>query len=103
MTINLINILKSKENLISEKKRNYIVDKLILPMISTQYLVVIEWFKKRNGFVEFENQLKNYSEFYNAPRITTKKVKFHRLTKGFLIRFHSFFVRINAILRKIDH
>lgn len=103
VTINLINILKSKENLISEKKRNYVVDKLILPMISTQYLVVIEWFKKRNGFLEFENQLKNYPEFYNAPRITTKKVKFHRLTKGFLIRFHSFFVRINAILRKIDH
>ena len=100
VTYNLINILRKSESLLSGKKRDYIINKLILPMISTQYLVVIEWFKKGKAFKEFEKGLKRYPEFYSAPRIITRKVKFHRLTKGVFIRFHSFFVRINAILRR---
>lgn len=98
VTINLINILKENEDRISVNKKNYIINKLILPMISTQYLVIIERFRSRKPFIEFETRLKEYPEFYNEPRIKLRKVRFHRKTKGLLIRYHSFFVKLRLKL-----
>lgn len=101
VTLNLINILKNNLENISELKKNYITNKLILVMIKTQYIVCIEFYNKGKPFREFEKELKKYPDFYKNSGILTNGLKFHRLTHGYLIRFNSTFIRIKSIFNKI--
>ena len=95
VTINLINILNKNINKISDNKIIYIKDKLIYPMIATQYLICIEFFKSGDAFREFDKRLKEHGSFYNSKKITSKKIMFHRLTNGNFIRFNDALVNIS--------
>ena len=100
VTINLIKTLYKNQEKISNIRREYIVKKIILPMIKTQYVVTIEFYNKGKPFREFEKELKKYPEFYSHPIVKTRAIKFHRATKGILIRFNSLLVRIKNIVRR---
>ncbi len=99
--MNIINILSENSNNISELRKNYIINKLILVMIKSQYIVCLEFYRKPRPFREFEKKLKKYPEFYNSKEIVTTAIKFHRLTHGCFIRFNSILVRIKSLLKKI--
>lgn len=101
VTINLINILHNNLNNISDLKKNYIINKLILVMIKTQYIVCIDFYNTGKPFREFEKILKEYPEFYNNQTIVTNAIKFHRCTNGYFIRFNSLLVKIKNLVKKI--
>lgn len=101
VTIKLIETLNNNEYNISEIRRDYIIRKIILPMIKTQYIITIQFFKKGRPFREFESKLKKYIEFYNHPTVKTRAIKFHRGTKGYLIKFNNTIIKIKYIIRKI--
>ena len=101
VTINLIKTLYKYQNKISKIRREYIIKKLIIPMIKTQYLVTIGFYSKGKPFREFEKELKRYDEFYNHPLIKTRAIRFHRQTKGLLVRFNSALVKLKNIIRKV--
>lgn len=98
--LEMINIYEQNKEKLSQNKRRYIVDRLIIPMINTQYYICINYLKKSNGFRSFDKQLKKHKEFYNLDCIKIKQVVFHRFTKGSLIFMNGFFVRFNSFLSK---
>ena len=99
VTINMINTLYNNEKNISASKREYIVNKLILPMVKTQYFVCINYFRNGKAFREFETRLKKYKEFYDDPTVATRGVKLYRNTKGILIKIHPILIRIVRLFR----
>ena len=97
----MIEIYNKHRDGLSESKRNYIENKLILPMLSTQYEICINYHNKSKPFREYNKRLKKYPYFYNNQKIKIKHVVFHRLTNGRLIFINNFLIRIYAILRKV--
>ena len=88
--MNMIAIYEKYKDTLTEDKRRYIVNKLIVPMLAAQYDICIEYFRRGKPFREYDRRLRSHPFFYNmAPRISTRRVRFHRLTKGFFIRFMS--------------
>lgn len=69
---------------ISDNKKEYLKNRIIIPMLTTQYDICLSYLDNRNGFIEFDNALKEYDEFYNCKEINNR-VKKHRKTKGLLI------------------
>lgn len=72
-------ILKEK---LPKYKQDYIERRLILPLIYSQYDIILNNVNTRKAFKSFDNKLKNYKEFYNNETIVSKKIKLHRLTNG---------------------
>ena len=56
---------------ISKNKQRYIKNKLIIPMLYTQYYICINYHKSSKPFREFDNRLKKYPEFYNHSWLNT--------------------------------
>ncbi len=88
--LNMIDIYEKHRDSVSEDKRRYIVNKLLVPMLAAQYDICIGYFRRGAPFREYDRRLKKHPYFYNlTPRIKTRRVRFHRLTKGIFIRFTS--------------
>ena len=85
---------------ISSNKQKYIKNNLLIPMLTTQYYICTNYFKKSGPFNEFNKRLKKYPEFYNDKLIAAQGVKFHRATAGLLIWCNSFLVKIKSIFKK---
>lgn len=83
----LFNLIKFyTEANISENKKKYILNKLILPMITAHYTVLIQFLKSPKEFRKFESKLKVYDAIYNNSKIATRMKKFHRKTRGRFIK-----------------
>ena len=88
--LNMIAVYEKHRETLSEDKRRYIEDKLIAPMLNAQYDICIEYFRKGSPFREYDKRLKEHPYFYNfKPEVKTRRVTFHRLTKGIFIKFMS--------------
>ena len=98
--IKMLEIYYENKDKISDNKKNYIINKLIIPMISTQYEICISYFNDGKAFREFDKRLKYYHYFYNNRRIKIKKVRFHRKTKGILIRFNNMLVSVYSLFKR---
>jgi len=85
--INMIEIYQKNYEKLSNSKRNYIVNHLIIPMLNAQYDICIEYFNKGKPFREFNKRLKKYSNFYKHNSLKIKKINFHRKTNGYFIVF----------------
>ena len=81
----LIEEFEKRKSNIPFGKQQYIIDRLIVHMCKTQYIIVTEYFKNNKNFKSFDNKLKKYPEFYNDNRIVGRRIKFHRKTKGLLL------------------
>lgn len=79
---------------LSNIKKQYIANRMIIPMCHMQYMIAIEWCKSRNNFLSFDNVTSNYPHFYNHPGIAGTLTKFHRKTKGI-------FIKIDPVIRKL--
>lgn len=103
VTVKVIEALLEKEKEISKCRKDYVINMLILKLLITQYIITVEFYNSPKPFREFEKQLKKYPELYNDPRIVTRAIKFHRLTRGNFIFMNSFLVGFKNFLRKIIH
>lgn len=83
---------------ISKEKKKYIKNKIILPLIKCQYMVVTEFLNNNVGFNSFDKKLKKYPELYKEMK--GKKIFLHRLTKGHSIRILQIYESIMRRLRK---
>ena len=99
--INMIETYNKNYDHLSETKRLYIEHKLILPMLSTQYEICINYYNKGRPFREYNKRLKKYPYFYNHYKVKIKHVVFHRWTNGHLIFMHNFLVKMFSLPKRI--
>lgn len=98
--INMIDAYYKNLDTLSEQKKNYIENHLILPMLSTQYEICINYHNKPAPFKGYNSRLKKYPYFYNNQKIKIKNVVFHRMTNGNLIFMNDFFIKFHGALSK---
>lgn len=94
--LNILNYVESLEG-ISEQKRNYIISKIVIPMVKAHYIIVKDYWGKRKLFNEFDQKMKQYMYVYRNQEITSISVRFHRKTQGFFMPFNKILKNINAI------
>lgn len=95
---NLINYYYNSD--ISSQKKSYILNKLILPMILANYVILIQYWKSGKKYYSFEQRLSEYPEIYNNPSIATRMKKFHRKTHGMFVKFERLIKRLASIIIK---
>lgn len=98
MTINLIKLYKANQD-IPKYKKKFLLQNYVLKMIKTHYMLTIDYFQTPIPFREFENELKQYPEFYNNQDIISKKIKIYRKTNGNC----KYFEFLLPVYRKIKH
>ena len=82
----LITEYKKHESSLSEKRKAYLINRVLIPMCHMQYYIAIELCKSRKHFLSFDSFLKKYPFFYNHPGIAGTLTKFHRKLKGLLVK-----------------
>lgn len=60
---------------VSVRKKEYILEKLIIPMIVAQYVILIQYWKSEKKYYSFENRLSKYPEVYNHKLVLTRMKK----------------------------
>lgn len=86
---------------ISKEKKNYVREKLILPMIVAHYVILIQFLKSKKEYNLFEKKFSQYPEFYHHPNVATRMKRFHRKTKGLFLKREATLKRIaKIVLRK---
>lgn len=85
---------------VSECKKRYILNKLILPMIVANYVILIQFLSSGRKYYDFEKRLSKYPEIYNNPLIATRMKKLHRKTHGIFIKCEKFIKRVANLLHK---
>lgn len=93
----VVNEFKERSNVLSDNKKKYIIEKVIVPLCRTQYELTIQRFRKNDKFKSFDNKFKTIPEFYNDSRIAGRQVKLHRATNGLLIWLNPFIQKIRGI------
>lgn len=81
VTIRIIKDIYNKFEL-SENKKNYLKEKIIIPLVKAQYYITTEYFNVKEPFMDFDNRLKDFPEFYNNNNIIERRIKIYRFTKG---------------------
>lgn len=85
---------------ISENKKNYILQKLILPMIIAHYVILIQFLKSGKKYYAFEKKLSKYPNIYNNAMVATKAKRFYRKTHGIFVKFDKPIRKLASILFK---
>ena len=101
VSINMIETYYRHFDHLSAQKKRYIEQHLILPMVSTQYEICMNYHTRGGPFAEFNRRLKQYPEFYHNQAILLRSLKFHRATNGSLIFMNPVLIFISSLLRKI--
>ena len=86
---------------LSKIKKNYLKEKILIPLINGQYYITLEYFKDNKPFYEFDSKLKEYSEFYYNPKISVRKINIYRKTNGKFKSIIKTIVKIKSIIRKV--
>ena len=79
---------------LSEQRRNYLSERVIIPMCHMQYMIAIEYCNSRQLFLSFDRALRAFPDFYDNSGIVGNITRLHRKTNGRLLR-------IDGLLRKI--
>lgn len=89
------------ENILSYNRKEYIMNRIIIPMCSLQYDMTSEMFKNGEKFKSFNSKLKKYPSLYNDKRIIhRRKIKLHQITDGNLVFADSFISGMSSVLRR---
>ena len=102
----LMNIV-TNDNRLTDVKRDFIKRKLLLPMVYTQYYIILDLFHSRRKFLTFEKRAKKYPQLMQYHEFNIRNIKFNRYTKGIFVPINPFLKRnINRakhILSKIKN
>lgn len=94
----LIEFYKNSD--ISEAKRRYVLDKLILPMIHSHYLILIQYLKSGEKYYAFEKKLSKYPDIYQNAAIVTNMRIMHRKTHGIFVKNEAAIRKMCSLLRR---
>lgn len=97
VTLKIIEEYVNNQN-ITPQKREYIKNKIIIPLIKNQYIITNLYFTNGSAFRSFDRKLKKYEEFYNIGAYTDRRMKLYRATNGRAIRLIQI---IDGIKRRI--
>lgn len=99
---NMLAYVKAQEGM-SELKRSYIIDKLVSPMIKVQYRILIEWLANREGFLEFDEKLKQYDSVYRSKKAggSGRIIAFHRRTEGRFLSANDKLIWVKEATKKL--
>lgn len=90
---NIVNYWKGNKEL-SDGKRQYIYNKIIIPMLTAQYTILIQFLRSGKEYRAFEKELEEYPELYNETKVITRMKRFHRKTNGIFVRYDDLIKRI---------
>lgn len=85
---------------ITPNKREYLKEKIIIPMVEAQYYITTEYLNQKEPFLTLDKEIMKHDELYHIPKIASKRVKFHRKTKGRLIKAMHVYDKIKGILKR---
>ena len=85
---------------ISENKKYYLKNKIIIPLVEAQYYILTQNLKSSKEFRKFDKKLKKYKEIYNDEKISRIAIKIHRLFKGILMKQIEFVIGIKNRIRR---
>ncbi len=95
IVFNIINFYCTNKDL-SEEKKVYIAQKLIIPLLVGHYTIIMDFLKSPKEFRAFEKKLKKYPDFYNDAKIATRLRRITRKTNGIFIRYYEFFRKVRS-------
>lgn len=98
--LRLVDYYTEKEKELSESKKAYLNNCIIVPMCKRQYELITEMFKNNEHFISFDRKLKKYPQFYNNTSIAGRRVKIHRLTNGHFIWMNDVFIKLGKLIRR---
>ena len=98
--LRLVDYYTEKEKELSESKKAYLNNCIIVPMCKRQYELTTEMFKNNEHFISFDRKLKKYPQFYNNTSIAGRRVKLHRLTNGHFIWMNDVFIKLGKLIRR---
>ena len=90
--IELMKIVTNDDRL-SDAKREYVLRKLLLPMVYVQYYINLDLFHSRSKFMTFEKRVKEFPQLLGYHEFNIRNTKFHRYTRGL-------FVGMNPLIRR---
>lgn len=88
---------------LSQKRQDYISNRMIIPMCHMQYFIAIEWCKSKQHFLSFDKTLRKYPQFYNNPNIAGSLTTIHRKTNGILVKLDSFLRPLARLKNKLSN
>lgn len=80
--LRLLSEYAARKNDFGDGKREYLRDRLVSEMCNGQYFILLHYLKDRKKFLEFDEKLKKYPDFYNSPKIAGKIVTQLRRSNG---------------------
>ena len=91
----IIELMKivTNDDRFSIPKREYVLRKLLLPMVYVQYYINLDLFHSRSKFMVFEKRIKDFPQLLEHHEFNIRNTKFHRYTRGI-------FVGINPLIRR---
>lgn len=100
VTLRLLAEYEKRKSTLSEGKRIYLKNKMIIPMCKSQYYIATEMFNDGKHFLSFDEKFRDYPDFYNNPEIAGKIVRLHRKTRGNSVRVDKHIKRLKYRLKK---
>ena len=97
VTLKLIAEFYNNKN-ITEQKKQYIMNKIIMPLVKCQYMVTTEFLNNSVGFNSFDSKLKKYPEIYK--KMEGKRIAMYRVTKGHTIKMVHIFDGVKRRLKR---
>ena len=100
VTLRLLAEYKKYKSTLSEGKKLYLENKMIIPMCKSQYYITTEMFDNNKNFLSFDRKLKDYPEFYNNTEVAGKIVRLHRKTNGNTVRVDKYIKNLKHHIKK---
>ena len=100
VSLRLLKELEDRGDSISPNKREYIINKLILPLCKTQYYVATEYFNDKHNFLSFDLKLKEFPTYYYDREIAGRIIRLHRKTQGRIVFADNILKRISQQIHK---
>lgn len=99
----IIELMKivSNDKRFSPSKREYVLRRLLLPMVYVQYYINLDLFHSRKKFMIFEKRVKNFPQLMQYHEFNIRNTKFHRYTKGIFVGINPFLKRQADRARRI--
>ncbi len=100
VSLRLLKELEERSESITPNKREYIINKLILPLCKTQYYVATEYFNNKHKFLSFDSKLKEFPTYYYDREIAGKIIRLHRTTRGRIVFADNILKKVSQRLHK---
>lgn len=99
----IIELMKivSNDSRFSNEKREYVLRRLMLPMVYVQYYINLDLFHSRKKFMVFEKRVKKFPQLIGYSEFNKRNTKFHRHTKGIFVGINPFLKRQTDKVRRI--